>query len=201
MHVIAVAQVKGGVAKSTLAIHLAAERTQAGLGKPDVMRQDANQLEQTLNVMRNLGVKVVVLDLPGSSNPAINAAVKLASLVLLPARPQEIDITASAEALAVVQRLRKRYAYVMTFVEGNGARAHQAAESLAAEGHAVAPCHMHRRQEYVDAVIAGRTAAELRPKSKAAEEIAGLWDWISSELEKGHDQQAERHAGRSKLAS
>jgi len=212
MKVIALAQQKGGVAKSTLAINLAvaahrggvptviieldrqgtsstwaAARAEAGLGKPDVMQLAAHQLEQTLRVIQGLGVKLAILDLPGAHNPAINAAIKAADLVLLPSRPQETDVQASAEPLAVVQRLRKAYAYVMTFVEPSApARAKDAARDLTEAGHRVVPQFIFRRQEYVDAVVAGKGTPEIKSAAKAAGEVAGLLKWITKELDHEH---------------
>jgi chromosome partitioning protein len=236
MRVIALAQQKGGVMKSTLAIHIAAEaqrkgkravilemdtqgtaslwftnrRAMAGAHDllkgadtnklpPEVMQIDAAQLAQTLTVLGNLGVSLAVLDLPGSHNTAVNQAIKSADLVLLPARPQDTDIAASAEPLAVVQRLRKPYAYVMTFVEGNGQRADEAQAALEAEGHRVCPQFIWRRQVYADAVSEGLTVMEKEPKGKAADEIKKLWQWLDKQIGakangtvESHDEQASQ---------
>jgi chromosome partitioning protein len=175
MHVIAIAQQKGGVMKSTLAIHIAAEAQRKGRRAvilemdtqgtvsfwsanrraarandllkgadpnklpPEVIQIEATQLTETLRVLSNNGVALAVLDLPGSHDTAVNQAIKVADFVLLPARPQETDISASADPLAVVQRLRKPYAYVMTFVEGEGQRADKAQAALEDDGHRVCP--------------------------------------------------------------
>jgi chromosome partitioning protein len=225
MQVIALAQQKGGVAKSTLAIHIAAEAQRQGHravvleldrqgtatywsgqrptdkeGKkrpPEVMKIDANQIDQTLAVLRGLGVQVVTLDLPGTHNPGVNAAIKVADIVLLPARPQDTDIVASADPLGVIQRLRKHYAYVMTFVEGKGARADEWREELEREGHPVCPHYMFRRQEYADAIVDGITVMEggkKRAESKAAKDITEIWNWIKKQLETSHERKVERIA-------
>jgi chromosome partitioning protein len=220
MHVIALAQQKGGVAKTVLAIHLAAAAVRrskravvleldrqgtasfwasqrAALGSahnlikpveraklpPEVMKIEHSQLEQTLTVLAGLGVEVVTLDMPGAHNAAVGSAIKAADLVLIPTRPQEVDITASAETLGVVQRLRKSYAYVMTFAEGKGERAEEAQDALEAEGHPVAPQFIWRRHVYADAIADGETVMEREPKGKAAEEIKSLWRWIEKQLE------------------
>lgn len=206
MKVIALAQRKGGVMKSSLAILLAAAATGAKKqavvveldkqgtaslwndkrgkdGKPRVMRVDGTALEGTLSVLDGLGVDLVVLDLPGTHNPAIGMAIKAADLVLIPARPNEVDISHSAETLAAVQRLHKRYAFVMTFVEGTGKRADEAREALEAEGHPVAPQYMGRRQIYQDAIAAGQTVMERDPESKATDEVLKLWTWVLIQLE------------------
>ena len=206
MNVIALAQRKGGCMKSTLAIHIAAAAADDGkqavvieLDKqgtaslwndkrrndqhPKVMRIESNALDQTLAVLKNLGVTLVVLDLPGTHNPAIAAAIKATDTVLIPARPSEVDISHSAETLETVHRLRKPYAFVMTFVEGTGKRADEARDALVAEGHPVVPQYMGRRQVYQDAIATGRTVMEIDPASKASEEIVGLWAWVVSQLE------------------
>lgn len=218
MKVIAVTNKKGGVMKTGLAIHIAAEaqrrkrrsvileldkqgtstfwserRPRTDDGKkalpPEVMKIDASQLSQTLSVLNGLGVEIVTLDLPGEHNPGINEAIKAADLVLLPCRPQATDIAASAEPLAVIQRLRKSYAYVMTFVEGKAGRADEAKAELVAAGHPVCPQYIWRRQEHVDAVVKGQTVMETDPDGKAAGEIERLWKWIATQLEKGDERQ------------
>jgi chromosome partitioning protein len=220
MHVIALAQQKGGVSKSVLAIHIAAaavrrnkravvleldkqgtaslwasERATMGSAHdlmkpveraklpPEVMKIEHSQLDQTLTVLAGLGVEVVTLDMPGAHNAAVGSAIKAADLVLIPTRPSEVDIRASVETLGVVQRLRKPYAYVLTFVEGKGERAEEAQEALEAEGHRVAPQFIWRRNVYADAVADGETVMEREPKGKAADEIKSLWRWIEKQLE------------------
>jgi chromosome partitioning protein len=42
---------------------------------------------------------------------------------------------------------------------------------------------VHRLKVHRDASREGLTAAELEPDGKAAAEIAGLWDWVSAQLQ------------------
>jgi chromosome partitioning protein len=220
MKVIAVAQQKGGVMKSTLAIHIAAEAVRRGVKAvvleldkqgtaslwserratvgsahdllkpvertkrpPDVIKTESAALMQLLQALSGLGVQMAVLDMPGAHNASVGPAIKAADLVLIPTRPQEVDISASAETLATVQRLRKPYAYVITFVEGKGDRAEEALLALEAEGHPVAKQFIWRRNVYSDAIGAGETVLEREPKGKAADEIKSLYRWIEKQLE------------------
>src|SRR5208337_3298345 len=144
MKVIAVAQQKGGVGKTMIAIHLAGDAEQdnpatvileldkqgtASLWSerrgsertPHVMRVESNALAKALRALRDGGADLAILDLPGAHSPAITPAIKAADLVLIPTRANEIDIAASAETLAACHRLNKRYAFVLTFTEpGSG---------------------------------------------------------------------------------
>lgn len=207
MHVITLAQQKGGVGKSNLALHLAAEagrsgravvleldrqgtsstwhdtRSETGGGQPDVMRVDSTQLAPTLHTLKGVGLDYVFLDLPGTHSPAVNAAIKAADLVLIPARPQEVDIGASAETLGVVQRLKRRYAYVLTFIPATGSRAGEAREALEEAGHPVAPGGIGLRASFVEAITAGKTVQETEPRGKAAGEIRALWTYVQAQLE------------------
>lgn len=209
MRVITLAQQKGGVAKSTLAIHLSVEAERRGLrsciveldkqgtasfwsvqrrasfGKatPEVFRVEAIQLDPLLAQLRRDGVEVALVDLPGANSPSINTAIRASDFVLIPARPQEVDITASGETLGVVHRLHKLYAYVLTFIPATGSRADEARLALEEAGHNVSKTGMGLRNVYQDAVVLGESAQEREPKGKAAAEIAALWDYVHKQLE------------------
>jgi chromosome partitioning protein len=204
MKVIAFAQQKGGTSKTTLAVHMAAEAVRAGLtavvleldkqgtaslwgerraAPPDVLRVESHGLPQALAKFGSRGTALAVLDCPGSHSVAVTPAIKAADLVLLPARPHEVDIAASADTLASCQRLGKPYAYVLSLCPPSGSRAAEARAAFEAEGHAVAPVDIVTRAVMADAVARGRTAFELEPRGKAAEEIAALWAWLKGKLE------------------
>ena len=203
MKVVAFAQQKGGTGKTTLAVHMAAEAVRAGLpaavleldkqgtasmwgvrrvAPPEVHKIESHLLPAALARLESRGIALAVLDCPGSHSPAITPAIKAADFVLLPCRPHEVDIAASAETLAACQRLGKRYAYVLSLCPPAGSRAAEARAAFEAEGHAVAPVSIGTRAVVADAVAKGKTAFALEPRGKAAEEMATLWSWLRGEL-------------------
>lgn len=210
MKVLAVAQQKGGTGKSTIAIHLAGEAAREGLtavileldkqgtvsawgerrgpgNTPEVLKIETGTLAKHLATLRGLSAGVAVIDLPGAHSPAVTPAIKGADFVLIPARPNEIDLAASAETLAAAHRLDKPYAYVLTFIEPTGGKAKEARAALLDAGHPVAEGEISRRQVFVDAVASGKTAAEIEPKGKGAAEIKKLWAWLKTQMELTHE--------------
>jgi len=225
MQIITVAQQKGGVAKTTLAIHVAAEAVRKGWRAvileldrqgtaslwsearpyaadaedllkgvdkakvaPEVVHVDAVRLETALAALVSAGADLVVIDLPGS--PAVTPAIRAADFVLIPARPNEVDIVASGETLATVGRLKKPYAYVLTFIPAQGNRAEETRDALEGEGHTVAPDGLSLLVDFSDAISTGQTVQELKPNGKAAGQVRALWKWLEKQLkEKGHDRQ------------
>lgn len=205
MIVVALAQQKGGVMKSTLAVHLAAESIKRkktaivfeldrqgtatfwaerrGDKAPAVRRVDSLQLAKEL---KEAGTDYVFLDLPGAHHPYVSPAIRSADIVLIPARPAEVDIVASGDTLASVQRLGKRYAYVLTFVPPSGDREDEARAALRGADHPVAPRGIGDRKVFIDAMAAGQTVAELEPRGKGAEEVARLWDYVLAQLARKH---------------
>lgn len=207
MHVVALAQQKGGVLKSTLAVHLAFEAERSGASAvvveidkqgtasfwgslrskpPTVERVDAASLGPALARLKARGVKFVFLDLPGAHNAGVTPAIKAADLVLVPARPSTVDIAASGETIAAIERLRRPYAYVLTVVPAAGSRVDEAREALESEGHPVAPGGIGDRKVFQDAMASGQAVCEREAAGKAAAEVAALWAYVQTQLEKQH---------------
>jgi chromosome partitioning protein len=155
---------------------------------PEVVHVDAARLDTALAALAEAGMELVVIDLPGTHSPAITPAIRVANLVLIPARPNEIDIAASGETLATVKRLGKPYAYVLTFLPATGGREEEAREALEEEGHTVAPGGLSQLFDYSDAITAGQTAQELKPNGKAAEQVRALWKWVEKKLHEHSDE-------------
>jgi chromosome partitioning protein len=157
--------------------------------EPDVANVDSARLATVLAKAAEEGIEFVIIDLPGTHSPAITPAIRAADLTLIPARPNEIDVNASAETLAAVQRLGKAYAYVLTFIPATGIRELEAREALEAEGHTVAPGGLGQLNDFMDALEAGQTVQEWNPNGKAAVQVRQLWKWTEAKL---HERTGER---------
>ena len=157
MRTIAVAGAKGGVGKTTLAVHLAVAAVQQGRdvvlvdadpqlsavrwserrssSEPVVLGRAVSQLAAEMERIAGFGADVVIVDTPprawvGADNAALVAA-KLADVVLVPCRPSILDIESTAVS---VQRLQAATAApVVVVLNGcahRGREADQAAEAL-----------------------------------------------------------------------
>ena len=195
MKTIAFAMQKGGVGKSTLSIHLAVEMSkdskvaiidmdpQATVTKwrgrrdreePSVLTCDSQHLAAKLESLKSEGFDYVLLDLPGRTAPVANEGIRVSDLVLIPARPLDIDIEASGDTVATAQRLKRPYAFVMNVASHIGKRAQQFADGLKDHGQRVIPVHVMERVAYPYAIAEGLGVSEHDPESKAAAEIAAF---------------------------
>lgn len=230
MSVVTMAQAKGGVGKSTLAICLAAEASRKGwrtiivelddrthLGTatqwanerrasaadndllkpvdkakvpPEVERIEPQSLQLALAGFEKRGIRLVIIDLPGSAAVAVNPAIAAADLVLIPSQPQGVDLKTSQATIDVVVRAQRPYAYVLAMVAPSGDETQKARDALEAEGHTVAPQAIKAAKAYYRAIESGQTVQELDPNGKPAGEIRSLWNWVQQQLEakKKHEQ-------------
>ena len=210
MHVIALAQQKGGVGKSAAAIHLACQATACrekaalvdldieqgttskwfdrrdGKDEPSVYSADATNLKEILDKARKDGVKWCFLDLPGRSQAISGAGIAACDFIIVPSRPLEIDIEASLDTVKRAKRAKKPYAYLMNIVPGQGdkRRATQVSGFLRAHGHTVTDTIIVQRIEVPDAISQGLAVNEVRPGSPSSKEYAKLFRWIKKKVGK-----------------
>jgi len=155
--------------------------------QPEVHRVDSINLDRTLAELGRGGMEFVVLDLPGTHSAAVMKAISVCDYLLIPTRPNDVDLQASIETADAARRLKKPYAYIFTFVPSTGTDALKMREALEDEGLVVAPVGLgDRRKEYALAVENGQTAWELNPKSKSAGEVRDLWKWLDKQLGVSH---------------
>ncbi len=201
MQVVAFGQSKGGVGKSTICINLAVELPNAAiidldeqktvmkwrgrrdaldLPAPRAVFGDIGMLPDLLTWLDTAGIEIVLLDCPGRRSPLVNEAIRLSDLVIVPSRPRDIDIEASGETIAVAQRLRKPYMFLINSA-GPGPRAANFTQDLKEHGHPVVPVVIGERVSYADAVADGRGVRELGD-SKARLEMETLAKWLMQTL-------------------
>jgi chromosome partitioning protein len=202
--IITLAAQKGGCGKSALAISCAtlaahnskrvlildadpqgtARQWQTGRNGelPEVHSvRNVAELEKALSVLPSDSLDFVFIDTPGRDEPGEAAAIRAASLTLIPCRPTMADVRAMPATAQVAQRLQRQYAFILTQVPTRGTRADETAAALAELGE-VAPIRIAQRIAWQDSYAASLGVSEYEPQGPAARELGALWRWLNARL-------------------
>ncbi len=205
MLTIALISQKGGVGKTTLAIHLATAfeaqgrqtllvdldpQTSAAEWKdarqserPYVMAVPPSRLGKALETAREHQAEVVVLDTaPHSEGTALDAA-RAADLILVPCQPSIMDLRAMRKTADLLNYVKKTTYAVLNEVAPQGTVADEAGRAITAQfGISVCPIRLGQRVAFSRCLLTGQTAQEYEPGSKAAQEIDALLQWVSMKV-------------------
>jgi chromosome partitioning protein len=204
MHVVAIASQKGGSGKTTLAGHLAVQAERAGAGPvalidtdpqgslaewwnvraaetPVFVQTDTARLGEDVGRLRDLGIKLLVIDTPPAIEVTIAEVVRVSDLVLIPARPSPHDLRAAGATVELVERVGKPLVFVVNAAMPRARITAEAVFALSQHG-TLAPAMVHQRTSYAASMIDGRTVMELPGETRAGAEIAALWDYVGARL-------------------
>ncbi len=206
LRVLALASQKGGSGKTTLSGHLAVQAQRTGAGPvvlididpqgsladwwnereaefPAFAQTTVARLANDLQVLRQQGFKLAVIDTPPAITMAIQSVISVAELIVVPTRPSPHDLRAVGATVDLCERAGKPLVFVVNAATPKAKITSEAAVALSQHG-TVAPITLHHRTDYAAAMIDGRTVMEVDPESRSAAEIAALWRYVADRLEK-----------------
>jgi chromosome partitioning protein len=206
MQVIVFSSQKGGSGKTTLCGQLAVQAVLSGVGPvavvdadpqgslaewwnvrsedaPLFMKAQVDYLHEDLDQLQRSGVRLVLIDTPPAVTDAIRRIVAFADLVVVPTRPSPHDLRAVGATLDIIESQNKPLIFALNAVSPRARITGDTAVALSQHG-TVAPVMLCQRTVYATSMIHGRTVMETDPGSPAAREIADLWAYIASRLER-----------------
>ena len=202
MKTLVIASQKGGSGKTTLAAHIAVAAEQAKVGPVVLLDTDPQgslaawwnsreaeapalasstlaELPAKLQALAAAGFALAVIDTPPAIAEAIRDVVRLADLVLIPARPSPHDLRAVGSTVDLAQEAGRPFAFAVTQAKATARLTVQAVAALSQHG-PVAPAIVHDRVDYAASMVDGRTVLESAPASKSADEVRELLSFVLS---------------------
>ncbi|RYE01462.1 MAG: ParA family protein [Sphingomonadales bacterium] len=206
MRVLAMASQKGGSGKTTLSGHLAVQAERAGCGPvvlididpqgslsdwwneretefPAFAQTTVARLAADLEILRQQGFKLAVIDTPPAITMAIQSVIQVAELIVIPTRPSPHDLRAVGATVDLCDRAGKPLIFVVNAATPKARITAEAAVALSQHG-TVAPVTIHHRTDFASSMIDGRTVMEIDGNSRSAGEVVALWSYIADRLEK-----------------
>ena len=161
MRVLALASQKGGSGKTTLSGHLAVQAQRAGHGPvvlididpqgsladwwneredemPAFAQTTVARLGADLEVLRQQGFRLAVIDTPPAITMAIQSVINVAELVVIPTRPSPHDLRAVGATVDLCDRAGKPLIFVVNAATPKAKITYEAAVALSQHG-TVAP--------------------------------------------------------------
>jgi chromosome partitioning protein len=208
MRTIAFVTQKGGSGKSTLAACLAVAAHEKGervflidtdplmslskwataRGEQDIAVEwvPAQKLQSALAMLAKKGITLAIIDTGAGESPAAAAAIKIADLCIIPARPNAFDLWASELTRKACSAARKEFAFLLNQCPPaqQSSRIEDGAKALEAMGGLLAPL-VSTRVDYQEAARHGLGVTELNPHGVAAEEMRDLWASVKRRMARG----------------
>jgi chromosome partitioning protein len=212
MHIVGLIAQKGGVGKTTLALHLAVEahragervavidadpqgsaaawarrRLERGREEPMVGQASEGNLGKAIDACREDGFTWVFLDTMPSVMSPTAAAAQQADLVLIPCSPSPQDLDALGPTVRLVQQV-ERPAFLL-LNRGRGEKMNQDVVGMLEQTFElpVCPVTVMHRTAFADAFLEGASIAEMSGAvpsvAKGKAEISALWQWLQTNLE------------------
>ena len=206
MQVVVFSSQKGGSGKTTLCGQLAVQAELKGAGPvamidtdpqgslsewwnareaetPLFMKAQVDYLHEDLDQLERTGVKLVFIDTPPAVTDTIRQIVAFADLVVVPTRPSPHDLRAVGATLDIIDSQKKP----LIFAVNGATRARITSDTAVAlsQHGTVAPVTINQRTDFATSMIHGRAVMETNPQSRSANEIAELWGYIASRLDRG----------------
>jgi chromosome partitioning protein len=220
MQVIAIISQKGGVGKSTLAVHLATEASAQGERvllldldpqgstmewasrrgdlPPDVSGANPASIGKEIERAKGEGYDAVIIDTAPHADHAALQAARAADIVAIPCRPSTFDIAAISATLDLCKLANKQAVVVINAAPIRSRVTTEAEEAIAEKGGKVSPVIIRQRVAFQHCMITGQTAAEFEPDGAAAREITRLL--ANLKPSKHENKNAGRPATRRKVA-
>jgi chromosome partitioning protein len=203
MHTLVIASQKGGTGKTTLAGHLAVAAELRWPGEVAIADLDPQRslyrwwqaraaetpvlvelspatIEARQAELARAGCRLLVIDTPPAAGRQVEAVLAHAGLVLVPVQPSPHDLHAMGATIELARRAGRPWRLVLTQVAPRSGLTQEALAALAAEQEAPPLPTIGRRVLFAGAMIDGRTAGEIDPRSTAAQEVAALLDGVLS---------------------
>src|SRR3712207_4046004 len=206
MRVLALSSQKGGSGKTTLSGHLAVQAQLAGQGPvclididpqgsladwwnereaemPAFAQTTVARLQADLEILRQQGFKLAVIDTPPAITMAIQSVIQVAELILIAIRPSPHDLRAVGATVDLCERAGTPLIFGVNAATPKARIPYEAAVALSQHA-TVAPVTLHHRTDYAASMIDGRTVMEVDPNSRSAKEVEELWDYVADRLAK-----------------
>ena len=206
MRILALASQKGGSGKTTLSGHLAVQAQRAGAGPvvlididpqgsladwwnertdelPAFAQTTVARLAADLEILRQQGFKLAIIDTPPAITMAIQSVISVAELIVIPTRPSPHDLRAVGATVDLCERASKPLLFVVNAATPKARITSEAAIALSQHG-TVAPVTVHHRTDFASSMIDGRTVMDFDPNCKSAKEVESLWSYIADRLER-----------------
>jgi chromosome partitioning protein len=202
MKVIAIANGKGGVGKTTLSSHIGVNLTKRGyytvLLDTDplaclqewweereaddlpLMSIGIEALAGSLPALREAGVDYLIIDTPGFISSDINSVLELADLVVIASKASPLDLRATRKSLTWLKNCSVPMVFVLNEVRKRTVIESQSIIALSQCGK-VAPV-IHYKNDFVVSMTNGLTVEEVDPTNPGALEIDSLAEYLLGEL-------------------
>jgi chromosome partitioning protein len=156
------------------------------------LRHNVRNLAEAIKDAKREGYEWVLVDTPPNKSAIVAEAIRQATLVIIPTRPNLFDIAALQDTVQLARELRKPYAAVINAAPAKRGDAEtpvvaDAAGALNALKVPVWSGQITHRPELSLSLASGEGAMEYQPGSSGAEEMQRLWTALERSLNAIHN--------------
>lgn len=199
----AIAGQKGGSGKSTLTVHVAAVAMYAGEtvriidtdpqascvawseargAEPMVEAVEAGRIAEALRRAERDGVTFAIVDTAPRASASLAGVLRAVSGVLVPVRPSAFDVGTIEASIRLVVASGRPGFIVLNACPPRAPEVAETRDLISGRELERVPVEIYERRAYARAVATGAAVNEFAPNSAAADEIRGLWKFLSRRL-------------------